>query len=178
MRTGIVVVGIVLLVLGAVLAFVPLVQTASQNVSELTPAAYNVSATFSITGTVPLSISYTASQAVQIMVETCDSITFSSSNAPQCKNPSNATQNGSSGTFSVAVKPGGAFAVAVIGPGTATITVKEGQTTLGDILLILGIVILLVGLVLRKKARPAPAMMAAPSSNDSAAPMGQNPPGS
>ncbi|HZY91818.1 MAG TPA: hypothetical protein VFG07_03460 [Thermoplasmata archaeon] len=55
---------------------------------------------------------------------------------------------------------------------------KEGQTTLGDILLILGIVILLVGLVLRKKARPAPAMMAAPSSNDSAAPMGQNPPGS
>ncbi len=154
MRGGVVAIGIVLLVIGAVLAFVPLIQAASQDVSESSPAAYNISALFSITGTVPLSISYTSSQTVDILVGTCDSVTYSPSGQPQCSNPSISSQNASGGTFNVNVKPGGAVVIGLLGPGTATVTVKEGQTTAGDILLILGIVLVLVGLVLRGRARP------------------------
>ncbi len=163
MRAGVVALGVVLLVIGAVLAFVPLIQAASQDVSEVSPAGYNISALFSITGTVPLSISYTSSQTVDIMVETCDSLTNSPSGY-SCSNPNNSSQNASSGTFNVNVKPGGAVLIGVLGPGTASVTVKEGQTTAGDILLILGIVLVLVGLVLRGRARPvAPTPQAPPS---------------
>ncbi len=160
MRTGMVAVGIVLLVLGAVLAFVPLLQAGSQDVSESTPWGFNVTAAFSITGTVPLTISYSSSQSVNILVGTCDSISYSSG-SPQCTNPTVSGQNGSSGTFNINVKPGGAVVVGILGAGTASVTVKEAQTPLGDILLILGIVVLLVGLVMRR--RPSPAPMAAPT---------------
>ena len=52
MRTGFVVVGVVLVILGAVLMLVPLVPQASVTVSQSTPYVANITG-FSITGTSP-----------------------------------------------------------------------------------------------------------------------------
>ncbi|SRR5258708_10679655 len=151
MRAGWLGIGVVLLILGAVLAFVPIVTSATGTVDALDPMVFNVTAAFSLTGTIPLEIDWSSSQTVTIEVVTCSSI-----NNLNCQDESNSTQTGTSGAFHVAPKTNGAVGVVLNGLGSASVTVKEAQTTLGAILLVLGVLLLIVGLVLKKKARPMP----------------------
>jgi uncharacterized membrane protein len=155
MRIVIVVVGIVLIILGAVLAFVPLTTAATQEVTSSAPYGANITAAFSITGTVPLTISWTSGSSTTVLLGACDKI----SSSANCTNPQLTTQSGTSGSWNVNVKPGGAIVAACATSGcTANVTVKEGQTVIGDILLILGIVILIVGVILKSKPKMAPPM--------------------
>lgn len=163
MRIVIVVVGIVLIILGAVLAFVPIGQIASQDVTSNAPYAANLTGgaiAFSITGTVPLTISWTSSNSTTMIMGACDKVNLGASNiSGSCTNAQITTQTGTSGSWNVNVKPGGAI---VAGCATsnckATVTVKAGYTVIGDILLILGIVLLIVGVILKSKPKAAPPM--------------------
>jgi uncharacterized membrane protein len=155
MRAGILVVGIVLIILGGVLMFIPLIQSSSANLSTTQPA-YEVNVTgFSITGTIPGTISWTSNQAVTMDAGTCSAV--SSNNT--CTGSRNilSSENGTSGTFTFSVAPGGAIVVGMIGgdAATASVTVKLAQTTVGLILLVVGIILLLVGAVTHKKVPPA-----------------------
>lgn len=160
MRIVIVVVGIVLIILGAVLAFVPLATAASQEVTSSAPYVANITAAFSITGTVPLTISWTSGSTTSMILGACDKVNSGASNiSGSCTNAQITTQTGTSGSWNVNVKPGGAIVAGCFTSGcTANITVKEGQTVIGDILLILGIVVLIVGVVLKSKPKAAPPM--------------------
>lgn len=160
MRIVIVVVGIVLIILGAVLAFVPISTAASQEVTQSAPYIANITAAFSITGTVPLTLSWTSGSSTTMLLLACDKINIGASNySSGCTNLQTTIQSGTSGSWNVNVKPGGAVAAICSGSGcTGNLTVKEGQTVIGDILLILGIVILIVGVVLKSKPKAAPPM--------------------
>ncbi len=158
MRGGVVAFGVVLIVVGAVLAFVPILQAGSEVVTSDTAWAFDATASFSITGTIPLSISYTSNQSVNLYVESCTGgITQSPGGMPECTGGTVVSfLNGSSGAISFDEKVGGGVIVGLVSPGSATVVVKEAQTPIGDILLILGALFLLVGLVLPKR-RPVPA---------------------
>ncbi|MCI4372828.1 MAG: hypothetical protein L3K02_04205 [Thermoplasmata archaeon] len=162
MRIGFVVVGVVLVLLGAVLAFVPLIQVASQTITEGTPYEANVTGV-SVTGSVPASVSWSSNATISIEVGTCSTL---QSNG-MCSGSVSLLpiQNGTSGTFSFSVPTGGAFVVAIasLSAATASITVKLAQSTIGLILLIVGILLLIVGLVLKRKgSKMAASSMAAP----------------
>jgi uncharacterized membrane protein len=163
MRIGILVVGVVLIVLGAVLGFVPLVQVASQSINESTPYEANVTG-FSITGSVPASVAWSSSSSISVEVGTCSSLQSNGSCSGSVS--LQPIQTGTSGTFSFSVPDGGAFVVAIssLTAANASITVKLAQSTIGFILIILGIVLLIVGLVLKSKG----AKMAAPTMDSSA----------
>ncbi len=160
MRIGFVVVGVVLIILAAVLMFVPIVTVASQTITPTQPYEANVTG-YSITGSIPGSISWSSSSDVEIDVATCSSV--SSANA--CSGSVNALtpQNGTSGTFTFNVPTGGAVAVALVGAGSASITVKLAQSTVGLILLVVGILLLLIGLVLKRSGSKTAPVMAEPA---------------
>jgi uncharacterized membrane protein len=159
-RIGFVVVGVVLIILAAVLMFVPIVTVASQTITPTQPYEANVTG-YSITGSIPGSISWSSSSDVEIDVATCSSV--SSANA--CSGSVNALtpQNGTSGTFTFNVPTGGAVAVALVGAGSASITVKLAQSTVGLILLVVGILLLLIGLVLKRSGSKTAPVMAEPA---------------
>ncbi len=167
MRVGFVVVGVVLIILAAVLMFIPIIQVASQTIGTLQPYEANVTG-FSITGSIPGTVTWSSNSAVEIDVATCTSVTSSN----QCTGTVNTlpAQNGTSGTFSFNVPTGGAVAVAVLNGGSASITVKLAQSTIGLLLLIVGIVLLLVGLVFGRKKATAPAPTMAPPAPSSVPP--------
>ncbi len=167
MRLGIAVVGVILLVLGAVLLFVPLSPQPNQNVTSGSVSTggsgvsiFSVSG-FSLTGNIPVSISWSAPTAVVIGAVACSGT---------CQNPSTsgsgvAVQTGTSGTFTLNQPDGGEIGlVAITTAGSAvTVTFKitTALTTVGSILLILGILLLIVGVVLKSKSG-APAPVGAP----------------
>ncbi|HTT34333.1 MAG TPA: hypothetical protein VLX64_00080 [Thermoplasmata archaeon] len=171
MRAGIVVIGLVFAILGAVLAFYPVLQTASTTLTPTEPyEAWNVTAGLSITGTIPITVDWSSSTSVTVIAGTCDSVTGSGITSA-CTNPHNSSETGTSGSFSLTPKSGGAVLVAIEIPTTASVsvTVKEAQTTVGDALLILGVLLFLIGLVMRRRgrARPAP-LKPAPTSGPAA----------
>ncbi len=168
MRLGIVVVGVILLILGAVMLFVPLSPQPDQNVPSGSPSApgsgvaiFSVSG-YSLTGNIPVSISWSAPTAIVVGAVACSGT---------CQNPSPSAsgatgQTGTSGTFSLNQPNGGEIElIAFTTAGSAvTVTFKitTALTTVGSILLILGILLLIVGVVLKSKSR-APAPAAAPA---------------
>jgi hypothetical protein len=167
MRVGFVVVGVVLIILAAVLMFIPIIQVASQTIGTLQPYEANVTG-YSITGSIPATVTWSSSSTVSIDVATCTSVTSSN----QCSGTVNTlpNQTGTSGTFSFNVPSGGAVVVAVLSGGSASITVKLAQSTIGLILLIVGIVLLLVGLVFGRKKAAAPVPTTTPPAPTSAPP--------
>lgn len=178
MRAGIVVVGVVLLVIGAVLLYVPLApqpaQTMTQSSSSASPYAFQVSG-FSITGSMPVSISWTSNTSVILAAVACSGTC--SGNISSVSGV--VLQTGTSGSFTLSVPDGGTVAIVAEsstgGPSTTTVNVTTAETSIGSILLIVGILLLIVGLVLkRKSAKPMGASPAMPAS-DSQSPMA--PPG-
>ncbi|MCI4352422.1 MAG: AAA family ATPase [Thermoplasmata archaeon] len=161
------VVGLVLAVVGAVLLFVPVVAQPSQTVqtTSSTPyVAFTVSG-FSLTGSIPVSVSWTSTASVTVLAAACSA---------QCSgNPSSisglTTQTGTSGKFTLNQPDGGAVVLGALNVGGAaaavTFKVTTALTSIGSILLIVGILLLVVGILRwsRKAEMPAAAMAAAPT---------------
>ena len=161
MRIGIVVAGVVLIVIGAVLLFVPITDQGTQTVTSSAPEVLQVSG-FSITGSIPVSISWTSSSAVEVLAAACSS----SCDTGNINAISGLTiQSGTSGSFTLNQPNGGEIVLGVITTGgssaSATFTVKTALSLVGTILLLVGIVILIVGAVLRSRPK-AEAMPPAP----------------
>lgn len=168
MRVGLVIVGVILLIIGAVLLFVPVVPQGNETVSTASSTPYAVFSVggFSLTGSIPVSISWTSSSgaAVEVVSAACSSC--STSNATSISGIT--IQNGSSGSFSLSQPDGGSVLVGAIGssgsPTNVTFKITTALTTVGSILVIVGIIVLILGAVLKSgkpKAAVAPAPMPA-----------------
>jgi uncharacterized membrane protein len=169
-RIGLVVVGIVLLVLGAVLLFVPLVPQSSQTVSSdsaVPGEVFSVSG-FSLTGSIPVTISWTSDSPVIVAAATCSG-NCESSNVSSVSGVT--TQTGTSGTINLNQPDGGEVGFFVVsespgGHANATFNVKTALTSVGSILLIVGILVLILGVVLRSGPKNPPASAPPTPSSD------------
>lgn len=174
MRLGIVVTGLVILVIGAVLMFVPLVPQASQTTTGSAPFAVLSVSGFSITGSIPVAISWSAPTTVIVAAAACS---HCSSNVSTVSGV--ILQTGTSGSFTLDQPNGGEIAFAAVnstgGPSpTVTYKITTALSTVGSVLLIVGIIVLIIGVVLKsKKAKMAAAaatsapMSTMPSTTDS-----------
>lgn len=160
MRAGIAVVGIVLLVIGAVLWYLPLPGTSTGQTQVAAGQGETVQATAPLallTPQVTLTVTWTASTSAAIRVYSCGSDS-------SCGSPSStaiASGSGTSGTLTFTADKGSYYII--VPDHTATINVQPTVPILGGalglVLLVIGIILLLVGLVARKKqpkAEPAP----------------------
>jgi len=171
MRGGLVAVGIILAVLGAALLFVPLLPESNQTVNSSSDTPYYVGSVdgFSLTGSIPVAVSWsvTGSTAVEVAAATCSG---------SCSNVSEVSgityENGTSGSFTLSQPNGGSVIMGVIydgAPGvTVTFKITVGLATEGTALLLIGILVLIVGVVARGPAKAA--ATPTPPSNPPAAP--------
>jgi hypothetical protein len=161
-------VGVVLVVLGFLVSFVPLFDGPSQ---VLTPnqsvAAYNATAGVSLTSDWTIGMTWTSNLRVSLLVAICHSINASASSLSRvCHNPSLTVLNGTSGSETFYVPVGGVFLVGIVSnlsPGLRVdIQLKPTLTLIGAILILGGIGVTVVGLLPRRKApRPPPAALPA-----------------
>jgi uncharacterized membrane protein len=179
MRTGIVVVGVVLLVVGAVLLFVPITPQPSQKIASnsSTPVLLFSVSGFSVTGSIPISVSWSSTGPVTVAAATCSGT---------CQNRANVSdvsgitlQSGTSGSFTLNQPNGGEVLIAAVNTGggnatTTTFNVTTALSTVGTILLIVGILLLIVGVVVKAKSKPVPMQMAPPM--DQSTGMADSPP--
>jgi uncharacterized membrane protein len=166
MRKGMVIVGVVLLVIGLVLMFVPLVQAATENLpgSGIDVAQYNATVTgFGITGGVEISVSWTASSSSIVAVGWCPTALNSTNECPGTTNGSGNTVvkdlDTTSGSATFGVPNGGYFAVemgSINSTTTGSFTITISESTIGLILFVIGILLLIVGAVTKRKPKPAP----------------------
>ncbi len=166
MRIGLVIVGVVLLIVGVALLLVPLVPQTNETVSSSSATPYYVASLsgFSLTGSIPIAVSWTSSgPAVTVIAGACSGT---------CSNQSQVTgitsQAGTSGSFTLNQPDGGSILMGEVytGSGTAnvTFTITTALSTVGTVLVPIGILVLIVGVVLKRKGAMAPAPpMAAPS---------------
>ncbi|HEV8050210.1 MAG TPA: hypothetical protein VGP88_06415 [Thermoplasmata archaeon] len=183
MRPVLVVVGIVLLIVGAVLLFEPVVPQANQTVSNNSNVPFVVESVsgYSLTGSIVVHISWTSASPVEVIAASC---------AANCNANSSASgvsgitlQTGTSGSFTLNQPNGGEIAFGAYNPtgasgGNATFTISTALATVGTLLIVVGIIVFIAGLVLKSdKARAAAAAPAAPTSS-SPPPMEPTPPSS
>ena len=166
MRIGWVIVGAVIAVTGVALLYVPVIPQASRTLtaSPGAPAYFIASAPgASLTGKIPVSVSWTASTTVTVIGGACTS---------NCSNFSNLSdivlQTGTSGTFTVDQPVGGSIFMGAntsdSSTGSVTFKATTAYTTVGSLLVIIGILILVAGLLLRRsRAGPAIATVPAPT---------------
>ena len=181
MRGGIVVVGIVLIVIGAVLLFVPVAGQGSQTVNSGSSTPFELASVsgFSITGSIPISISWTSSGPAEVVAATCSATCDTSGGVSALGGV--VLQTGTSGSFTINQPNGGELVYGVVSTGgsspvNATFTLTTALSTVGSALLIVGIVVLIIGAVLRSKSRMA-AMPPAQPATPAGEPMGPtNPP--
>jgi uncharacterized membrane protein len=178
MRIGIVVVGVILLILGAVLLFVPLVPQSNQTVdtsSSLPFIAFQVGG-YSVTGSIPVAVSWSSPTSVEVVAATCSG-TCMNSNA----SASGITiQSGTSGSFTLNQPNGGTVGIGVLAPSgssgsntTVTFKIATALSTVGTLLLVVGILLLIVGVVVKSKksaAAASPPALATPPAPDTGAP--------
>jgi hypothetical protein len=168
---GLVAVGVVLLLIGAVLLFVPVVPQPNETVSstaELPYYAAQVSG-FALTGTTPIAVSWSVngSNPVQIVAGAC---TGSCQNENTSQISSLTTQNGTSGSFTLNQPNGGTILMGVVyggGPVTVTFKITTALSTVGSALLVIGILVLIAGLILRRTPKAPPAMASQPAAPSS-----------
>ena len=181
MRGGIVIVGIVLIVIGAVLLFVPVAGQGSQTVNSGSSTPFEVISVsgFSITGSIPVSISWTSTGPAEVVAASCTASCDTSGGVSALAGV--VIQSGTSGSFTIGQPNGGEVVYGVISTGgsssvNATFSVTTALTTVGSVLLIVGIVILIIGAVLRSKSKMAamPPPQPATPAGEPMAPM--NPP--
>jgi uncharacterized membrane protein len=169
MRLGFVIVGVILLIIGAAISFVPVVGQGSNNLTANNPYTANATG-FSITGSIPASVTWTSSGSVDFIVGTC------SNTSPTCSGGTTHEwwQNDSTGgTIAFSIPTGGQVIFGILTTnatttGSATLTLAE--TSIGLILIIVGILLLIVGLVLKSKKQKAALAAAAEPSTPPATP--------
>jgi uncharacterized membrane protein len=161
MRLGMVIVGVIVVIIGAVLLFVPLVPQTSQTVASnsSTPFYLGSVSGFSLTGNIAVAVSWTSTTTVTIAAAACSG---TCSNISQISGIT--TQSGTSGSFTLNQPDGGEVIMGIVTSGgaaaNATFKITTALATVGSILVIVGIVILIAGIVLHRKkpaAEPAPA---------------------
>lgn len=164
MRIGFVIVGAIVAVVGVALLYVPVFPQSAQTVTAKpgVPSYYvgNVSQD-SLTGKIPVSISWTATTTVTVIGGACTS---------HCTNFSDLSditlETGMSGSFMVDQPVGGSIFLGAntsTSSGSVTFKATIALTTAGSLLVILGLLILVAGALLRRtKASPAIATVPAP----------------
>ena len=163
------------MVLGGIIAFVPLFPQPSSQLTGAAPdSGYNVSSAFSLTGRVPVQVTWTSNVPVQIAILTCSSVKLnlsSNSLASICQDFTLVVQNGTSGSMVLQVKPGGTVLIGLgssppsqstpsngsFATRTATINVRLAQPMLGTLLLVVGGPVLVAGALMRQPRRMRPA---------------------
>jgi len=160
-------VGIIVTILGAILSFVPLApQPAGSLRTDSSSAFYALQAGgFSLTGGIPTTVSWSASESVQIVAYTepgpvCTMSGYSSPNGGGYNVPGStaATDSGTSGSFTFEQPESGCMVLAVnlptgSGPVNVTYHVTTAETTFGTLVLVPGIVLVIAGVVLRKNEK-------------------------
>ncbi len=187
MRKGILAIGVVLAVIGAVVMTVPLLPD-SESFSASTPGpcneganctqAFNVySASDGVFGGTSAKLSWSSTGTVTFVAVTCtkqittdvlDSQNASQIDAACGTNHTVADASGTSGSYTFTIPSGGSLAYFAFSSASTLPTVSTTLTTTSPLLglagVALGIVLILLGLVLRPKARRAGAGSAAPAS--------------
>lgn len=166
MRTGVVIVGVVLAIIGAALLFVPVVPQTSETVqsNSATPFYEGSVAGFSLTGSIPVSVTWTANTTVEMIAAAASCSGTNCANASQI---SGATiQSGTSGSFTLNQPDGGSIFMGIAptggGPANATFKITTALTTVGSVLVIVGILVLIVGAVLKRRTMAMPQAPAQP----------------
>jgi uncharacterized membrane protein len=150
MRWGLVVVGIILIVLGGVLMYVPLVPEASVHIDPSSPYYATLSG-YSPTGKIPGSVSWTSPSSTEVVLQACTGQV----SLFECNGTETTTfENGTSGSFSFSVPQGGS--IILYTEGNASANVKLAEPTYGAAVLGVGVILLVLGLVLRRRASGAP----------------------
>lgn len=159
MRFLLVVIGVAVMVIGAVLLVIPTIPQPSVNIAAGTNSsgsqAFTTSA-FSLTYQQPISGSWTSNTSVLFEVIVC-SAGCSTANATVA---ASVVQTGTSGSFTVVVPEGGIVQFSMIGAsGTAahgTVTFSTALTLPGSIALLAGVALIVLGFFLpnQRKARP------------------------
>jgi uncharacterized membrane protein len=180
MRKGLVVVGVVLLIIGVALLFVPLVPQSDETVSSTSDAPFYAASVggFSLTGTIPIAVSWTSTAATEVVAGACGGT---------CQNTSDVTgivtESGTSGSFTLNQPNGGSIAMGEVDlSGTAanvTFHITTALSTVGTILLVIGILVLIIGVVTGRKPKPMASSTSTstmPTMDSSAPPAGNPPP--
>jgi hypothetical protein len=179
MRPVIVVVGIVLLIVGAVLMVEPVVPQSNQSISKNSTLPYVIESVsgYSLTGSIAVHVSWTSPTTVTVVGGACTSTCNSNSSASDLT-----LQSGTSGSFTLNQPNGGEILIGAIngssfssgsGAANATFVITTAFATVGTLLVVVGILLVIAGLVMKSdKARPAvqpaqPVTNAAPTSSGS-----------
>lgn len=153
MRIGLVVAGVILVVVGVVLLYVPLppATTAAVPSSPGTPTFYRANITDdSLTGKVPVAVSWSSPVPVTVVGGVCSSPCTSVSDLGQLT-----VQDGTSGSFSLDPSNGASIFVGANtstgSAGVVTFHLTFAQATLGSLLAVVGAIVLAVGVLLRRR---------------------------
>ena len=162
MRWGWVVVGIVVAVIGAALLFVPVIPQSNETATSSSATPYVIVSVggYSLTGNVPVAVSWSVSGSTSVEVLAGACTANCNGTSPQVS--SLTSQNGTSGSFTLNQPNGGEVIMGVVYDGSPAVTVTfkitTALSTVGTILVVIGILVLIVGVVLRRsKATPTPA---------------------
>lgn len=167
MKVWLVVLGVVLVAVGGVLLFVPVSSQPSQTVSNSAGLPFYIGqiSGYSITGTIPVSVSWTATAAVDVIAAACSSGCSSGNVTGSVTDLT--LQQGTSGSFTLNQPNNGYIVMGVANetgtpPGTqVTFKITTALTEIGLVLIVVGVILLIVGAVIGKK--PAPLPPSAPS---------------
>ncbi len=165
MRIGFVIVGAIVVIVGIALLYVPVSPQGSKTVSVL-PELPNYlvvnESGASLTEKIPVSVTWTATTEVTVIAGACTS---------HCTNFSDLSdvtlETGTSGSFMVEQPVGGSVFMGAntsgAPSGSVTFKITAALTTVGSLLVIVGLLILVAGAFLRRtKASPAIAIVPAP----------------
>ena len=164
MRLLLLIPGIVVILVGIVLTVSPVVTLRTQTATPSTPVEFNATSPLSVTGTYPLSFAWAATSNVTVVAATCASVNPSmTSRFSVCGGFELITeQSGINGGFSVSPKLGAIVFLWVLptnqtGPvPPVTVRVVGAEPALGAICLIVGGVVSVLGIVLRRPKRLKP----------------------
>jgi len=158
-------VGLVAIVIGLVLVLVPLVGQGSQTVvystSNTKTLPYYEAAVsgFSLTGTIPIAVSWTANTSAPVQVVAAACTASCNGNIDDLSDLTN--QTGTSGSFTLDQPNGGSIIFGILtttGGNDASVTFKvtSALSTVGTALVVVGVLLLVIGLVLRSPRSEAP----------------------
>ncbi len=159
MRAGLVALGIILAVLGATLLFVPILPQSHEtiNSAETTPYYAGSVSGFSLSGSIPIAVSWTVNgtDPVEVVAAACSGACTNVSEIS-----SEAYENGTAGSFTLAQPNGGTVVLGVLYDGTpgeiVTFQITIGAATVATVLVAVGLLVLIVGVVARRPTPPAP----------------------
>jgi uncharacterized membrane protein len=165
-RVGFVIAGVIVLALGLVLSFVPLIPAVSQSIPANTPRTtqfhsyeWNITG-FSFTGKFALSLSWTSNLPVRTLIEVCSNGGINGSLACVGGGTPSWPGNGSgtSGSDSFSVVTNTTILIAMYGANGSQgyVTGHTADANVGLILLIVGIILLILGIVLKRKKKAQP----------------------